>query len=114
MTELYTLKFYRTAFDDTRYEDVPLFGHSLAEMKEEACEALYARFDDMKAAGKGSKAPYTAALLDEREYVVARFEVRPVVPGSGNKAFELPPNLWHDKMPGTPSPTVLESLGDEP
>ncbi|MDW9776423.1 hypothetical protein GOA89_32550 [Sinorhizobium meliloti] len=114
MTVYYTLKFYRAAFGDTKYKDIPLIGHSLSGVKEEACEALFARFDDMKTAGKGSKAPHTAALVDEHGHVAARFEVKPVVPGSGTKAFEVPPKLWHDKMVGTPSPTVLESLGDEP
>lgn len=114
MVEYYTLKFYRAAFGDTKYKDIPLIGASLSAVKEEACEALYARFDDMKTAGKGSKAPHTAALVDEHGHVVARFQVKPVVPGSGTKAVEVPPKLWRDKMLGAPSPTVLESLGNEP
>ncbi|NKM36631.1 hypothetical protein [Rhizobium laguerreae] len=110
MLEYYTLKFYRVAFGDTRFKDVSVVADTLAEVKEEACEALYSRFNDMKTAGRGSKAPYTAALLNKNEHVIARFEVRPVVPGSGEKAFEVPPQLWLDRMPGTPSPAVHENL----
>ncbi|MBB4483207.1 MULTISPECIES: hypothetical protein [Rhizobium] len=106
MTEIYMLKFYRAAFGDTKHTDVPLTGDDIAQVKEEACQALYTRFSDMK----GKKPPFMAALLDEHDHVVARFEVRPVVPGSGEKAFEVPPQLWHDKMQGTPSPKLRGDL----
>ncbi|OWK23330.1 hypothetical protein AJ87_36480 [Rhizobium yanglingense] len=104
MTEFYTLKFYRAAFGDTKYKDIPLFGDNLDRVKEEACEALYSRFSDMKTAGRGSKAPNTAALLDEREQVVARFEVKTAVPGRGVQAAEIPAHLWLDRWPGVRAP----------
>lgn len=110
MAEYYTLKFYRVAFEDTKFKDIALIGDSLAEVKQEACEALYSRFKVMKTAGKDSKAPHTAALLNSNEHVIARFEVRPVVPGSGEKAVEVPPQLWLNRMPGTPSRSALENL----
>ncbi|QYA04529.1 hypothetical protein [Rhizobium sp. B21/90] len=111
MTEYYTLKFYRVAFGDTKFTDIPLFGSPLPKLKEEACAALYARFSDMKTDGKGSQAPHTAALLDENEHVVARFEVRPVVQGrGGEEAVELASQLWLDRWPGTPSPAILQTF----
>jgi hypothetical protein len=110
MTNYYTVKFHRVAFGDTKYKDVPIVSERLEELKEEAREGLFARFKDMKAAGKGSRAPHSAALLDENDHVIARFEVRPKVPGSGEEAVELPPEIWHDRMPGTPSAAIIESL----
>lgn len=100
MTGIYTLKFYRVDFDDTAEKDVPLIGEDFAELKEQACEALTARFeDDAAARRKRSRAPHTAAILDEHQHVMARFRVE-----LDRKAVEIPPHLWLDRWPGTPAP----------
>jgi hypothetical protein len=104
------LKFHRLAFGDTKFKDIPLIGSSLKEAKREARDALYARFTDMRAAGKSRQAPHSATLLDENDHVVARFEVQPAISGRGEQAMEIPPEIWLDRMPGTPSPEIRKRL----
>ncbi len=109
MTVIYMLKFYRAAFGDTKYPDIPFPGSSLEEAKAEACEALFARFKDMKAAGKGREAPIGAALLDDNDDVIARFQVRPKINGrGGEEAVEMAPQIWRKNQPGKPSPEIRE------
>lgn len=106
MPEIYLLRFYRVEFGDTAEKDVPLIGDDLAELKEQACEALTARFQDEAAARrKRSKVPHTAVILDKNEHVIARFQV-----DASRKAAEIPHHLWHPKMAGTPTPELAEYL----
>lgn len=52
---------------------------------------------------KRSKVPFTAAMLDKTDHLIARFQVEP---GGGRKAVEIPPYLWLDRWAGTPSPEL--------
>lgn len=100
MTGIYTLKFYRVHFDDTAEKNVPQIGEDLAALKEQACEALTARFeDDAAARRKRSRVPHTAVILDKHEHVIARFQVE-----LNRKTVEIPSYLWLDRWPGTPAP----------
>ncbi|MGO7361618.1 hypothetical protein [Rhizobium leguminosarum] len=110
MTVIHMLRFYRSRFGDTRYKDMPMVGSTLEEAKQEACEALNARFRDNRAAGRLRQAPYSAVLLDDLDHVIARFEYRPGTHDRPEGAYELPPEIWHDKMAGTPSSRIVESL----
>ncbi|MEI3807594.1 hypothetical protein V6R85_24030 [Agrobacterium sp. CCNWLW32] len=110
MAHIYILKFYRVEFDDTAETDVPLIGDDLAELKTQACEALYTRFEDKASARrKRSKVPHHAAMLGEGDLVVARFRVE-AASNRPQGAYEIPPHLWLDNMPGTPSPEIRERL----
>lgn len=113
MADIYILKFFRVEFGDTAEKDVPLIGDDLAELKAQACEALYTRFEDKDSARrKRSKVPHTAAILGEGDYVLARFRVEGGSPGRKQGAYEIPPHLWLDNMPGTPSPNLSQQAQD--
>jgi hypothetical protein len=110
MTVIHMLRLYRSRFGDTRYKDMPMVGSTLEKAKQEACEALNARFRDSRDAGRPRQAPYSAVLLDEQDLVIARFEYRPGTHYRLEGAYELPPEIWHGKMAGTPSPKIVEYL----
>lgn len=109
MAQIYILKFYRVEFDDTAETDIPLYGDDLAELKVQACEALYNRFEDKASARrKRSKVPHHAALIGNGDLVVARFRVEGATAGRPQGAYEIPPYLWVDKMPGAASPEISD------
>lgn len=112
MREILMLRFYRSRYGDTRYPDVPMVGSTLEEARQEACEALNARYRDNKQAGRLREAPYCAVLLDEAGQVVARFEYRPGTPDRPEGAYELPKEIWHDGMAGTPTDEIQQYLRD--